>query len=170
MSMMTVGMSFVEITDREMYDKPLYRLQKPIGKSTLKHKIGGWMWQKLQKWGVIEIKFDTFKVYTYTRVDQKAVTEMVREAVTRHMDLDRHEKFAVLLGEKQMCELMCESQFGMGGVTLDGGDWRYTKPTHDKLTRMPKERGRVYGLPIHVVRGLDGVAVVPKALIFENVE
>lgn len=115
-------------------------------------------WKLIRKLGACETHFECVKTYSYTTSIQERVRDKVMFAASEVLERgDDIDDYAVVMGEVQLRDLWSDIEAGAGGITLNGGDFRFYHSNG--------YRTQIIGLPVHVVRGLFGVALIPKVII-----
>jgi hypothetical protein len=118
-------------------------------------------WWALHKLKALEPFFESTKIYTYTEADQEKVSERVHFAACEILDRELNpEDYAVVMGAHDFAELAQELDMP-GYITVTAGEWR--KQTYGGYV------AHLYGLPVHVVAGLSGAALIPKVIIEKQV-
>ena len=145
-----------------------------VVKTQTGNKIRDWIFDKLwtvfSKWGHISPFVDRVEIRTFdfTESKKQKVTDRIMEEINkRQMYFNESfdaSNYVVIMGEETFFDMMGEksmdSPFFAHDVSFMSNDVYYNDPYRGR---------RVYNFSCHVVRGMEGFAIVPKVLIEKRV-
>ncbi len=114
-------------------------------------------WKLLHRLGALETFQERIETFTYTEAHQKSITELMGAAyeVSGYHDVP-FEDLAYIMGADDFGAVAKRADIAEWGMfTVHGGEFHYRTDY----------RTDFYGVPVHVVPWLKGIAIVPKVLI-----
>jgi hypothetical protein len=123
-------------------------------------------WRYLEKWGYIQQHFDDVKieVFDFTESKRKQITERIIEEIrTRAKYHDENvmpDTHVIVMGENTFFEIMNEKRDASPFLADN-----YTFMTNDMYYNDPYRGKRVLHFSCHVIKGMEGFAIIPKVFV-----
>jgi len=138
------------------------------------NKVRDWIFDKLwaifNKWGHVSPFIDRVKIQTFdfTESKKQKVTDRIMEEINKRQHFFnenvKSSDYVIIMGENTFFEVMGEksmnSPFFAEDISLMSNEIYYNDPYNGR---------RVFNFPCHVVRGMQGFAIVPKVTIENRV-
>ena len=145
--------------------KTPYVIKKETG-----HKIKDWIfnkaWDIFNKWGNIEPHFDVVDTETFDFTESKKtlisdrILEEIHKRQKYHNDRVHPSTHVIVMGENTFFEIINDknqnSPFFGKDITIMSNDFYYYDPYHGR---------RSFGFSCHVIKGMQGFAIIPKVMI-----
>lgn len=149
----------------------IYRKETPyVVKNETGHKFKDWifkkMWGVFYKWGNVKQHIDEIQIETFdfTQSRRKEITDRIVEEIRRreryHGERVMPDTHVVVMGEKTFFDIMDvkrnNSPFFSDNFTFMTNDMYYNDPYSGR---------RVLQFSCHVIKGMEGFAIIPKVYI-----
>jgi hypothetical protein len=136
--------------------RPEGYIMRRSGLSWWRGKLASWCWRLLHKLRAVEQYWYTETVYVYELAHQKQITERfmsgIDEVFKRGHDVN---DYCMVMGAADFSEML-QSEPLRQHMILATQEINYQRDGY---------RMRFMGLPIHVVPGIEGMAVFPKVIV-----
>jgi hypothetical protein len=147
--------------------KPSYSINSTGSK--FKDWLSSKLFDRLFKWKYLCEYFEdqVVETFDYTESKRKLITEKILEAIQNYKADYRDvtpDNYAVIMGESTFFEYLKEDR---GNSPFFGSPAAFM--SNDIYYNDPYRGRQVVGFPIHVIPGLQGFALVPKAIIEKKV-
>lgn len=136
-----------------------YRMKTSTG-SWWRDKLASWCWKLLHRLRAVEQYGFSEKMYTYTPAMQQEITKRLMEGINEIFRRDGDpDDYCLVLGAEDFSEML-DSEAIRNNMTIATSDIHYVRNGYKMSFR---------GLPVHVVPGVSGTAVIPKVIVEKEV-
>ena len=150
-------LSFVRLQTAELFRQPVgYKVRKDC-RSWWKNKLSALCWKILIRIGALDQFGYMEKSYHYGEPERKKVSELILKSIDNIWERNEdQEDYCIVIGAKEFQEVMGEYAHDHGYMNVIAGPFGFQRGGY---------RSEIHNLPVHVVAGVSGVALIPKVLV-----